>query len=327
MTDLRSLLEIVLVAIYTLLLVQRKNNLSLLTAFAFVAISMAIRLSVDVSAVRDFRPYFESFQDVKYGLPAPELAGEPYRYLLFRGALLFGDLPDRVQIDGIYYFHFLVVTAFFLWIAYLRDVGFEVKLILFLAFYPVFAYVWIRAGMAYVLAGVLFYTITTGKWRILHYTLPMFHSSSLAFLLVMKVKEARMQWKLAILLAAGLLIYAANESNYVRYLIYKLERYDETSDARSSSALLLFHLVNIGTFLYLAAINARFRNNFAILGTMGAYMLMYHFNPVVGLRVFPFVLIACVAERIQFTRYKLVSLVLICGYMPVYLARFDQILL
>jgi hypothetical protein len=78
--------------------------------------------------------------------------------------------------------------------------------------------------------------------------------------------------------------------------------------------------------LYLSAINARFRNNFAILGMMGAYMLMFYFNPVVGLRVFPFVLIACVAERMQFTQYKLVSLLLIGGYVPVYLARFNQIL-
>jgi len=55
-------------------------------------------------------------------------------------------------------------------------------------------------------------------------------------------------------------------------------------------------------------------------------MLMFYFNPVVGLRVFPFVLIACVAERMQFTQYKLVSLLLIGGYVPVYLARFNQIL-
>ena len=124
-------LEIALAVVYAILLVQQKSNRSLLTAAAFVAISLTIRLSIDVSAVRDFRPYFDSFQQVKYGLPAPELAGEPYRYLLFRAALLFGDLPDRLQIDGIYYFHFFVVTAFFLWLAYLRDVGFEIKLILF----------------------------------------------------------------------------------------------------------------------------------------------------------------------------------------------------
>jgi hypothetical protein len=154
----------------------------------------------------------------------------------------------------------------------------------------------------------------------------MFHSSSLAFLLMMKLKQAHLQWKLAILLAVAVVLYVALESDYVRYLIYKLERYDETSDARSSNALFVFHFINIATFLYLSAINARFRNNFAILGMMGAYMLMFYFNPVVGLRVFPFVLIACVAERMQFTQYKLVSLLLIGGYVPVYLARFNQIL-
>jgi hypothetical protein len=157
-------LEIALAVVYAILLVQQKSNRWLLTALAFVAISLTIRLSIDVSAVRDFRPYFDSFQQVKYGLPAPELAGEPYRYLLFRAALLFGDLPDRLQIDGIYYFHFFVVTGFFLWLAYLRDVGFEVKLILFLAFYPVFAYVWIRAGMAYVVAVVLH----DQRWKVAH---------------------------------------------------------------------------------------------------------------------------------------------------------------
>jgi hypothetical protein len=154
----------------------------------------------------------------------------------------------------------------------------------------------------------------------------MFHSSSLAFLLMMKLKQAHLQWKLAILLAVAVVLYVAVESDYVRYLIYKLERYDETSDARSSNALFVFHFINIATFLYLSAINARFRNNFAILGMMGAYMLMFYFNPVVGLRVFPFVLIACVVERMQFTQYKLVSLLLIGGYVPVYLARFNQIL-
>ena len=63
-----------------------------------------------------------------------------------------------------------------------------------------------RAGMAYVVAGVLFYTINAGKWRILHFTLPMFHSSSLAFLLMMKLKQAHLQWKLAILLAVAVVL-------------------------------------------------------------------------------------------------------------------------
>lgn len=320
-------LEGLLAVAYILLAVQRKNGIWLLWAVVFAVTAVIIRYSIQVDSVRDFRPYFDSFLQVKYGAISVTSVFEPYRLILFKAVLLFGKFDDLAQIGVVYYFHFLVVTGFFLWLAAYREVTFESKLILFLAFYPTMAFVWIRSGMVYVAACYMFLSITNRKWRPLQFLLPLIHVSVIPLLLVIKIKDLNPARKALIILVALAAGYFVLESSYAQYIITKLDRYSETSGNRDSIELLLFHVANILAFIYLAVINSKFRKNFAVLLLMATYLAMYAVNPVVGLRMFPLVLIASIVQRIAFPRYQVLTLLVSAAYIPVYLARFGQVVL
>lgn len=320
-----NLLAGLLAVMFILLTIQKKNGMWLFSAAVFTLTAAFIKYSIDIRDVKDFAPYFESFRAVKNGTVPAELLFEPYRLALFEVVLFFGNLDDLTQISIIYYFHFLVVTGFFLWLAYLKEVTFELKLILFLAFFPTMAFVWIRSGMVYVASCFLFLTVTKGKFRTLHFLLPLIHASVTPLLVAMKIKDLNPIRKgLIILVSVGVGFFIL-ESSYVQYIIYKLERYSETSDRRTSIDLLLFHVANILTFIYLSLINSKFRKNFVVLVLMGTYMILYFVNPIVGIRVFPLVLIAGIVQRISFPRYQHLTLWVCVAYLPVYFARFDQI--
>lgn len=320
-------LQLLLALVFILLVILKKNGARVLLAALFLLFSAALRLSIEVDAVRDFYPYYDSFLAVRHGYVSPDLLIEPYRLVLYRSVLLLGDIDSLSQITAIYYLHFTVVTLLFLWIASLRDVSFEAKLLLFLAFYPAIAFVWIRAGMAYMAACYLLYTFTQGRGRLLHLVLPVFHVSTIPILAVIWIKGLRPLQKGIIIAAIVALALLALETNYANYVLLKWNAYTDSADERTSTNLLLLHLFNIAIFVYFAVINVEFRKNFAILVLMAMYLVFYWFNPVMGLRVFPFVPIACIVQRIYFHGYKGLTLGLILALCPVYLYRFDQIML
>ncbi|MEP2735215.1 MAG: hypothetical protein ABJP34_02870 [Erythrobacter sp.] len=318
------LMTLVLVS-YTILLFTKKNAFWLIWAGLFVLVSILLRNEIDVTQIRDFSAYFDSFLKVKHSTIPTQLLFEPYRLIAFQVVLLFGDFGSLSQITAFYYFHFLVVTAFFLWLAFQEEVTFEVKLILFLAFYPAMAFVWIRAGMGYVATCYLLYAFASGKFRALQFAVPLFHASTIPILLVSKIKDLKLLHKTAILIVAMVAVYFIFESSYAQYLGDKVERYSDTSERRTSLNLILFQIANVLLFIYLAIINPQFRTNFVVLLLMGICVLIYFVNPVMGLRMFPFVLIASIVQRIEFPRFKLLSLIISAGYVPIYYFRFDQI--
>ena len=105
--------QCVLALSYVFLVIQKRNGLWLFWACVFAFTAAYIRYSIDVDAVRDFGPYFASFLQVKYEGLSITSVFEPYRVILFKAALLPGNLDDRTQIGHVYYFHFAVVTGFF----------------------------------------------------------------------------------------------------------------------------------------------------------------------------------------------------------------------
>lgn len=327
MADQFSLIWVgLLAASFVALTVHKRNSAWGFLAAVFIVLSAVTRLSIPVDAVRDFAPYFASFQEVKLGNVPQALLFEPYRLVLFKFILLFSGLDSIEQIRLTYYLHFIAVTAFFLWLAYLKDVSAQVKLILFLAFYPVLALVWIQTGAAYVAACVLFLVVSNrSKFSFLHYLLPLIHASMTPLLVVMKVRDFRPVGKALAIGALVVVVYLAFESSYARHIAGTLDYYVQSADLRTSDSLLLFHIANILAFLGLAASSVDFRRNFPILVLMGLYMGAYQVNPVVGARLFPLVLIACIVQRIDIPRRVPVMLLLAAVYTPVYFARFDQV--
>lgn len=320
-------LQALLVLLFTLLAVIKRSNLWVVFAVAFVVVSLLLRISIEPSMVRDFAPYFESFQIVKYGFVPAELLIEPYRLILFKVILAFGDFDSSSQIVAIYLVHFLLVTLFFLWLAFQRTISFEVKLILFLAFYPPMAFVWIRAGMAYIASCFLILTFNQGRWKILHFLLPAIHLSTVPLLIATLTKDIRPARKMLVTSGIVLVGFFALNSPYGDYVTNKWVRYVETGDSKDSINFLIFHLFGIFIFLYFAFINPKFRKNYTVLFSMATYLGLYSINPVLGLRMFPFVLIACMIEGLYFQRYQRLTLLVVLGFVPMYFFRFQQILL
>lgn len=323
-----QILALAIVFLYgILILLKKKGKFWFFCALLFVVVSVYLRAIIDVEMIRDFRPYFHSFLQVKYDSIPQALLFEPYRLIVFKLVIPFSQFNDLSQMKAIYWIHFVIVTAFFIWLAYLKQITFEIKLILFLAFYPVMAFVWLRAGMAYVASGYLLFTIVDGKKRALHFLPSLIHASSIPFLLAVKIREMSKYKKAVILSVAAVVGFFTLDSSYAQYLFYKFDRYSDSGGQRTSINLLLFNAANIFLLLYLAAISPVFRKNFTVLVLIGSYLMLYYVNPVMGLRVFPFVLIASIVQRIAFRRYQKLTFLVCVGYLPIYFARFDQIFL
>ncbi|GGL29685.1 hypothetical protein H9L10_02140 [Phycicoccus endophyticus] len=312
---------------FVALTLHKRTNAWALLAAVFVVLSVGIRLSIPVDAVRDFSPYYAAFQQVQVGSIPRELFFEPYRLVLFQAILMLDGLDSHQQIALIYYLHFIVVTGFFLWLAYLTNVSPQVKVVLFLTFYPVMALVWIQAGAAYVAACFLFLVVgNRSKFGLTHYLLPLFHASLAPLVVAMKVKDLRPIGKVLAVGVMAIVGYFALESSYAQYIVGTLSYYAQTADQRTSDSFLLLYVASILTYLVLAAISIDFRKNFPILVLMGVYVGAYQINPVVGTRLFPLVLIACIAQRIDIPRRVPVTLLLALVYVPVYFVRFHQVL-
>lgn len=311
---------------YTSLVIVRKHDAWMVWAIAFVGASFCLRHSIDVSAVRDFAPYYNSLLKVKYGEVPTELYFEPYRMVIFQIIILVGGLSDQTQIAAVYYIHFFIVTAFFLWLSRRPNITFELKLILFLGFYATISFVWLRAGMGYIASCFLMIKFAEGKWRGIKFALPLFHASTIPLVLARTIENYRLHFKVIIILVAAAGAFVLLETGYAQYLTYKIERYAETSAKRDSFNLLLFNLANIAVFFYFAATSRRFRTNFIVLVLMATTLLVYFVSPIMGVRMFPFVLIAAIIQGIPFRRFKALSVVICLGYVPIYFARFDQIL-
>lgn len=313
---------------FVLMATHKRTDAWWLLAFLFTILASSVRLSISMDSVRDFEPYFRSFRQLKYGTVPQELLFEPYRLGLWKSILLLDGLDSNAQIAIAYFFHFAVVTAFFIWLAYLKGVGFEAKIILFLAFYPPMAFVWIKAGMAYVVACFLFIVISNrSKLRVLHFAPILFHASLAVFVAVMKSKDLRPVLRVIVLVAGAAAAYLLLESSYAQYVGGKLDHYAATADERTSNLLLLFQVANVLTFAALALLSEAFRRNLALWALMAICMGMYLVNPVVGVRLFPLVLIACLVQGISFPRYRHLTFWIAVAYTPVYFFRFDEIII
>lgn len=315
-----------LAALYVLLLKHKRNEVWGFFAVVFVGVAITIRRYIRVDAVHDFAPYYASFRQVKSGVFPADLLIEPYRVVLFKFFLLFDGLSDMSAMRLIYYFHFAAVTAFFVWLARNEKVSSEAALILFLAFYPTMAFVWIRSGMSIVAAGALALVAASRHAPIAQWLLPLIHASSAPFVVAYKTRSIAVIKRAVILALAGAAGFYLIESSYMQYVFSKWDRYSSTSDARESRNLLLFHGANVLAFLYFYIVSPQIRRSYVVLLLMGTYIVLFFFSPIMGLRTFPFVLIAIMAEKITFPPHAILNLVVCLGYLPIFFSRFEQIL-
>ena len=153
------------------------------------------------------------------------------------------------------------------------------------------------------------------------------HVSTVPILAVTWIKNVGMGRKALIIGFGGIIVIAISDSAYASYIIAKFTRYAETGSQRDSLNLLIFHIFNIFLFIYFAVIDSKFRKNSAVISMMGIYFFLYLISPVMGLRMFPFVLIACIGQRISLRRHRSLTLVIITCLLPIYFFRFEQILL
>lgn len=323
------LIQCLLAISYVCLILQPASVLRRVTVAIFCLLALSLRYLVDVDAVLDFSSYFANFTEVKYGTGPGGSFAEPYMLIVYRLALLCIKADDFAQIKCIYYVHFLVVTGFFVWLAVRRDITFESKLVLFLSFYPWMAFVGLRAGMAYTASCFLFLAVTNPRLEVVQWLIPLIHASSLPYVVAMKATALKAVGRLILVSMVVALGYSVTlaDSHFVKHILGKLDRYSETASERTSVNLLLFHIANISFLSYLALINSRFRTNPAVLSLSVAYVLAYFLNPVVGIRLFPFILISSITQRITFPCHQLLTLVICLVYLPVFIARFDQCVL
>ncbi len=132
---------------------SKRNKLLIL---CFVVSSIALRLIIPVSLNNDYLLYynFQIFHKPNGFLSF--LLNEPYLYLIYSVYSFFLDSKENIFL-GMYWFNWLISSAFFIWLIRRVDIEAWKKMILFVFYYFILTFVLLRNGPAYILFALYFY--------------------------------------------------------------------------------------------------------------------------------------------------------------------------
>lgn len=147
----------------------------------FISFSTLLRSFIDFNLNNDYFLYykFEIFHKPTSFLSY--LLNEPYLYSLYAFLTFFIENKEDI-FKSLYWFNFLVSSAFFIWLLYREDLEVWKKMLLFTLYYFLFSFVLLRNAPVYILFAIYFYyTFRDKKFNYILLT-PLMHVSSLLIL-------------------------------------------------------------------------------------------------------------------------------------------------
>ncbi|WP_188050006.1 hypothetical protein [Flavobacterium sp. GP15] len=169
----------------------------------FVIASVVLRMLVPNNLNNDYYYYYKFDIFHKPSSLLSYLINEPYLYSVYAFCSLF--IEEKKDIfQAMYWFNFLIDTAFFIWLILRKDVEMWKKMLLFTLHYFVFGYVLLRNGPAYILFAMYFYYTFRNKKFTLVWLTPLLHISS-CLMLVTYFHQWRHYFKA--LLAAPIIVF------------------------------------------------------------------------------------------------------------------------
>lgn len=267
----------------------------MISVLCFVLSSLILRYFLDPNLNLDYFFYF----DFKIFQKPEDLLSfflrEPYLY----GVYSFFDFfcVDKVATFlGMYWFNYLIGTAFFVWLLTREDVQMWKKMFLFSCYYFFFTFVLLRNGPVYILFAYYFYYTFREKRFDLVLLSPFAHVSSLLLLLTyFNKKKFYLSLLLLTILTVPFLFFLLRpllcEITAFQTIVSKVDAYS-TSNFNFG---ILHQLFFFGVIVLLAVFGFVYKKqifNNIIITTVVIYVITFFINPLVGFRYSPYVFFA-----------------------------------
>lgn len=245
----------------------------------FIFFSFLIMLNIDVTTLPDYDAYFLLIDaDIDY----ISLLSEPYYYYL---GTLFKSFFDSYGALKIFYnINFIITLSFFIWLSFVKTISVWRKLILYSFYYYLFSYILLRNTPAYLLCGLLFYSLHVKKVCRFSFFSFLFHTTSIPVLTFSILRNKKADWILLLLLLLYLAVLKVLFSLevfglYEKFLIYStIEGYGTSIFHRVY--FIIFILFNL--FVLYARQNVVFNYTYSFI--FATYLFLHFFSPVMGFR-------------------------------------------
>lgn len=277
---------------YALCSVRTRGALIYFIMCFFVALSILLRVQLPPEYSKDYLAYAQVDGVLEAEITLISLFSEPYRLILYKIIRHFLS-NDYSLVVAAYYFNLLVNNIMFIWASRLPDVSLWRKMLFFSLCYLVFAYVWLRASVAYMLVLFLLYYGSRRRMQWIGYFAPLVHMSALPVIYLWVLRNPRGIIKIGMFIALGALVVLFLSSDYAYHIIYKAGQYLLSSEDEKS----VFHHVYFGVLLlwfvmYMRVYKNHLNEKFFLVSLFALYVVVHSINVVVGNRVSLFLIAA-----------------------------------
>lgn len=259
----------------------------------FIMFSILMRRIINVNLNNDYFLYYNFDIFKKPTSLLNFILNEPYLYSIYTFFNFFMDEKKDVFL-AIYWFNFLIITLFFIWLIFRKDIEVWKKMVLFVLNYFLFGFVLLRNGPAYVLFAMYFYyTFRDIKFNWVLIT-PFMHISS-SLMLVTYFHKRKWYFKLLLFSPIILLCLFFITKPFLmsiqafESILSKINIYSEGMSVVGILHILFFLfitvLVSLGFLLY-----KRKMLHPILVTTIFFYGFTFYINPIVAHRFSPYVL-------------------------------------
>ncbi|OXA80190.1 hypothetical protein B0A56_07210 [Flavobacterium columnare NBRC 100251 = ATCC 23463] len=303
MKELQILLVVLVFVSYYFLCFLEVKKLKLLVLPFFIVSSIVLRLNIDITLNKDYYGYYYGYSLSDFNNIFDYFLKEPYLYIQY-SFLKYLNFDHDFIFVCVYGINFILVSVFFIWLAFLNDLSAWRKNILFTLYYFLFGYVLLRNGPSYaIFSYFIYYSIREIKKSRLIFLTPFMHISSV-LPLGLYFSDSKRYFKILFLfsiLASLIIIFILPyvESNPAFDKIFtKASTYSEELEEIS-----IFHYIYFGFMfsvfiLQLFFLRKKVYNPFLIT-TFIIYLLGFFVNPVVGFRLSPYFLISSLFYKVE----------------------------
>ena len=210
---------------------------------------------------------------------------------------------------GIYWFNFLLTNVFFIWLATRKDIVIWKKILLFVFYYFLFAFVLLRNGPVYILFACFSYYSFRNKRYLKILFAPFMHISALALLILMfqRSKHYLKFLFVALLVLIPVLVFfiipILSDVMAIQGSISKADAYSEGIETVSVFHKIYFLFMSIVVFITIWIYKKQVLNPILIT-TILFYYISYFINPVIGFRFSPYVFFAILLFVLNSTVYS-----------------------
>lgn len=255
-----------------------------------------LRIVINPNLNKDYYGYYDihNFENPKDLISF--FLSEPYLYLIYKFFEFFIFDKQNIFI-GIYWFNFFLTNFFFIWLVTRKDIVIWKKILLFVFYYFLFAFVLLRNGPVYILFAYFFYYSYRNKRFLKILLTPFMHLSALALMIILFQKNKhylKFFFTIILFFIPFLFFYVLPILSNVMALqgsMSKVDSYSEGIDNVSVFHRIYFIFMTIVVLITIWFYKKQIFNPILITTAL-FYYISYVINPVIGFRFSPYVFFA-----------------------------------